>query len=99
MFRGKHGDTEGNMVTANVKWCMMGAIKGSTLPQIVEACSGGVGAAMCTRLPRPFKMPDVAKVVVTAQVDGHHAVVGGENPWKILVWEHLYWEIPDFCSV
>lgn len=80
MFQAKHGDGDGNMVTTNVQWCVMGAIKGSTLPQIVEACSGGAGAAMCTRMPSPFKMPDVAKVVVTALVDGHHAVVGGETP-------------------
>lgn len=57
-----HCDGNGNLHIGDVTWCMMGAAKKKTTQNSTMDF---------------HKMPDVAKVVVTAEVDGKHGVIGG----------------------
>ena len=69
--KAEHSDGKGNLCKQNVKWYMMGAVK----PCSVHSLNSGEECS-CTDTCKPFLMPDAGKVVVTAEVNGKHAVVG-----------------------
>lgn len=71
MNKSEHSDGKGNMCMQNVKWHMMGAVKPCTVHSLGSSCTCSSNTA------KPFCMPDTAKVVVTAEVNGKHALVGG----------------------
>lgn len=69
--KAEHSDGKGNLCMHDFKWYMMGAVK----PCSVHSLNSGEECS-CTDTCTPFLMPDAGKVVVTAEVNGKHAVVG-----------------------
>ena len=69
MNKSEHSDGKGNMRMQNVKWHMMGAVKPCSVHSLNSSCT-------CNSTTKPLCMPDTAKVVVTAEVNGKHALVG-----------------------